>query len=922
MTVIGDSSNDGVLNGPNANLVAEKDSSKPSWVSPTFSNSGTAVLGSFSSPDEYGKIHNKGDLTINDSISALVTNRGTFTYNGAKSIVRGVDNWGVIYATQGVLNIEGHLRLYTAGSEIWKNKDKELANIRVTEDLSLEPGASLVADEIVAEEIRNRQGVIKANKITALSGLTNYTAEGRTSQIEAGELTLGNYMDEDGTSYASYNGWLEGFGPLGNSSLTIHNKLIFDSSKNAPTLENVGKLFLVGNHVVIEGEGKLINREPGWGDPFWVDDDDLETKKQGAGLIAKNIKKDPVENLTIKSELINQGELHAKNLSVFKGVDGIEQADGSFKDSHAFNVENLTVLEKGTFAIQSSERSFNTVRVENGSSLNISKNVVVKNSLTGVGSVQLRKDGDLTVNGSVQLGKLNGEGNFIAQQGAVINNIDQFSGTLQLRDDSSLGSGQIIRLPNYSATLAVPAGFNVDKASITVGRNPLTEAASNSSLKLLAGSALAIVAGDDYDGTSPLFTAPSVEMAENVPVYVYNAAKIKDGTVVINTTNGEEPTGFEVFSETDNLFKVVKDNKIQTLNAQEALGNSILGGSVFSLALAHDGVASERVIALTTNTTKANAVVSLNKIALMGTASGSQIIAMNASNLQLDVIDTHGSALASYDHDKSGMDLWIDLNGSHSKAGNYSAGTIKYGYKSELGGVTIGSDYAFGNGYATGVAISFGKGSIRGQGEGGSIKNEVDYYGLNLYGVWSNIYFNAIGSVGYLQTKNEIKALGHKGKPDSKAVSLGLRFEKPLAVNESITITPHVGVRYKHIKEDSFSAGGFNYSSEKANLVEIPFGVAFNANLKGYSGADVKPFIDVAIAPNFGDRKVTKKIGLTGGNALDSFEARIANNAVYNAKLGLNVTIGNHSLNSSYSVGGGNYGRLDQTLQLKYRYSF
>lgn len=74
-----------------------------------------------------------------------------------------------------------------------------------------------------------------------------------------------------------------------------------------------------------------------------------------------------------------------------------------------------------------------------------------------------------------------------------------------------------------------------------------------------------------------------------------------------------------------------------------------------------------------------------------------------------------------------------------------------------------------------------------------------------------------------------------------KVVSAGVRLEKPLLLNESITVTPHVGVRYKHINMDSFNAGGFNYDSEKANLVEVPFGVAFNANLKAPCGAEVKP---------------------------------------------------------------------------------
>lgn len=86
--------------------------------------------------------------------------------------------------------------------------------------------------------------------------------------------------------------------------------------------------------------------------------------------------------------------------------------------------------------------------------------------------------------------------------------------------------------------------------------------------------------------------------------------------------------------------------------------------------------------------------------------------------------------------------------------------------------------------------------------------------------------------------------MGFKGKPDAKTFSIGVRAEKPLALNDRITVTPHIGVKYVHTKLDSFSAGGLTYKVDKANLVQVPFGVAFNANLEAPCGAKVKPFID------------------------------------------------------------------------------
>lgn len=513
----------------------------------------------------------------------------------------------------------------------------------------------------------------------------------------------------------------------------------------------------------------------------------------------------------------------------------------------------------------------------------------------------------------------------IEDQGTLLymtGDVSSFTGVLNVMGKASVGltaeeASETLN-PMQGSVLVVKAGTTLN-GSTSVGSS--ASATSNgSSLSVLSDGTLAIVATDDYTEGTPLVTVGTASTEDGSTVKLVNAVKIADGTTVFATSDGSAPSEYSLV--TDNLLKVVENNQIVSQSASTALGGNVLTPNVINEALTASGLGAERVVALTTDTTAAQAVSALNNIALMGTASGAQTAAINAANIQLDVIDSHGSVLAGYAHEKSGADLWIDLNGSFSKANRFSAGSTTYGYKSDLAGVTIGSDYAFGNGYATGVSVSFGTGSVRGQGNGAGIKNEVDYYGVNLYGVWSNEYFNMIGSVGYLQTKNEIKSQGYKGKPDVKVVSAGVRLEKPLLLNESITVTPHVGVRYKHINMDSFNAGGFNYDSEKANLVEVPFGVAFNANLKAPCGAEVKPFIDLTIAPNFGDRKVTNKVALTDSSASDSFEARIANNSMYNAKLGLNAVKGNHSLGISYGIGSGSYGRVDQALQAKYRYSF
>lgn len=414
-------------------------------------------------------------------------------------------------------------------------------------------------------------------------------------------------------------------------------------------------------------------------------------------------------------------------------------------------------------------------------------------------------------------------------------------------------------------------------------------------------------------------------------VIVHNAVAGKNISIAsgFGDMKIDKGTNFETTNRVLGLDKISVDENgelVVGVNSDlSVISNVLMPNTIVAAVSGEAGLGVDRIndlLSIYNGLEHAEVEKTLNSIALMAVAGGAQTIAVNTADMIQDTLNLHGSRLSSYSHEKAGPDLWIDVNGSFSKASDYSVGIAKYGYKSDLTGVTFGGDYALGNGVAAGLAVSLGKGSVRGQGNGSGVKNDIDYYGINLYGVVNTRFANLIGTIGYLQSKNEIKQMGFKGQPDAKTFSIGVRAEKPLALNDRITVTPHFDVKYVHAKLDSFNAGGLTYKADKANLIQVPFGVAFNANLEASCGAKVKPFIDLTIAPNFGDKKVSNKVGLVTTGTLDSFDARIANNAMYKGKVGVGATKGKHSFGLNYGIGGGNRGRVDQTLQANYRYQF
>ena len=500
---------------------------------------------------------------------------------------------------------------------------------------------------------------------------------------------------------------------------------------------------------------------------------------------------------------------------------------------------------------------------------------------------------------------------------------NQFNGNLISQGISGLGmdlqTASSYCSENDEAALILYAGSKLE-GHYSVGTQATSSTStSNSSLVLLSDGTLVIVAAGEYDGSSPLVTVEEASAEEGAIVRVINTARIQDGTKVFELIDESLAPSNYLF-ETDSLFATIKDNKIVKKSALSVFGPEMLIPHVVDESLNMSGLGADRVIDLTSDSMGVTeAAQALNQIALMGVA---QFAAMNASQMIDDTIVEHGSLLAVTLHTAPCLDLWVNLNGTFNKADHYSVGNTSYGVKSDLAGVTVGADYAFGNGISAGGALSVGTGSVRGQGSGANIKNNVDYWGLSLYGVWTTPYLNLLASLGYVSSSNEIKQMGFKGKPDAQSLSLGLRVEKNIAINDTFTMTPHMGVRWVNIDVDSFNAGGFSYQSDRIDLFQIPIGVAFSNAFETDLGFKVKPVVDLEVTTNFGDTGTDSRVQLTGGSAEDVFETQINSNVIYSGKLSFGISKGNHDLNLSYKGSVGSQDRNDQRLQAVYRFRF
>jgi outer membrane autotransporter protein len=165
------------------------------------------------------------------------------------------------------------------------------------------------------------------------------------------------------------------------------------------------------------------------------------------------------------------------------------------------------------------------------------------------------------------------------------------------------------------------------------------------------------------------------------------------------------------------------------------------------------------------------------------------------------------------------------------------------GYKYEAGGFALGYDRTFDGvpGLILGISTSFSFGEIKSNHSLGKI--DTDTFGIGIYGSYkfdSGLFLD--GTLGYSTADNDAEVtspLGRKtGSFDIDSWQFGVRGGWIFQAG-SFEITPSVGVRYLHLKQDGWQErvtaglavpnwfGGYN-----DDLVEIPLQVKINTTIE------------------------------------------------------------------------------------------
>lgn len=380
-------------------------------------------------------------------------------------------------------------------------------------------------------------------------------------------------------------------------------------------------------------------------------------------------------------------------------------------------------------------------------------------------------------------------------------------------------------------------------------------------------------------------------------------------TVTFGSTLGDAATSW------DNVLWTMDksaDGKTFTFKAENTLG---LDGDVYGF---YNGLGSDDPLRTLIDSSSYRGEESLRAGMNLAAAAGVQAAAIEGVNQGIDAASRRASLQRTY---KDGVEGFAEVTSIYSKMGG--SGDMNE-IKLEMGGLVAGADYTTGD-WTFGGLVNAGTGTVRGQGDNGGVKNEVDYYGFELYGAKRFGDFNLVGQMGYLATTNDLSD-GHLGAQvddlDADVWTVGVRGEMKHALSAKCFVVPYVGLNYLRVGTDGYTTNqGTKVDSADQNLFTMPIGAVFQGTIASASGWNWTPSVDVAYVGSFGDREVdvdtTSVSGTVGAVSMD-----VWSESVFRARVGLEASKDNFGVGF---VAGGSFGSDDASGffgQIRARYAF
>ncbi len=503
-------------------------------------------------------------------------------------------------------------------------------------------------------------------------------------------------------------------------------------------------------------------------------------------------------------------------------------------------------------------------------------------------------------------------------------------------EESSAGSVTIKTLTsNYAGTIMADPAWKEDGTIADASTVEVTGVDGELNAKVVAGQNSLIALGGSVADAQAAFEKTGMKWAQdgvNAAVFIgqpitlgTNGGVTVDGTLTFdNTSTTAAPSkvtnkqvtitsgGMLMVDQTAMNGKTVISNG--TLVMEDKSNLSIVNPTEGALKLADTETIGTDITVVTNNPWFQAAFGTDGQLVTSRTNDGA-LVALSAAGMQQTMrradtmLATSIADRTSFDQELAhGLNVWVDATAERYDTDGAAEGA---GFKSDIGYGAFGADIALTKDVTAGAALQYGKGSLRGE---GSIKNDVDNYGVALYGTWKMGDAKLVGDVAYLEGRNEITATqdAMNGEVDTSILSAGLRVQYRMT-SENFEFVPSIGVRVSKLKTDAMKMGQEKIEDQDQTLVQVPVALRINGNTQNIgAGWNVMPSFKIAYVPTFGDEEI----------AVQNAKIDVIDTNPVQGEMGLRFAKDNMMINVNMMVGGGDNGSSALGGKVGFKYAF
>lgn len=246
------------------------------------------------------------------------------------------------------------------------------------------------------------------------------------------------------------------------------------------------------------------------------------------------------------------------------------------------------------------------------------------------------------------------------------------------------------------------------------------------------------------------------------------------------------------------------------------------------------------------------------------TETANQVFGAVSTRLTGGSISTGGEGMASGDNIFKRGAMWVQGLFNKSKLDDTSKAK---GFDADSSGIAFGAEKFVTDDTKVGIGYAYTNTDI----DGFMRDTDVDTHTAILYGEYkpSNWYVNGIATYGWSDYEEKKSVAGVGVKADYDVETFGLQAMTGYDMNiNGLGITPEVGLRYVHIKQDAYKdSADQRVSANDSDILTGVIGAKVSKNFELSNGMNIKPEARIAATYDLMNDDVNSVVTLANGSA-------------------------------------------------------